>query len=380
MPNMITRAAENQVLELLQPGKVLILYGPRRVGKSTLLRTISKRLSEEPLIVNGEEKLVGDVFSSHDSARFQGFIGNHKILFIDEAQHIPEIGENLKLLVDTLPEVSILATGSSSFDLVQKFGEPLTGRKNVVTLYPVSQLELTKNFGEASTLSSLEERLTFGSYPEVVTSVSFEKKEEYLRFLTDSYLYRDVLQIEEVRNPTKIYDLLRLLAFQIGQGVSLNELAGNLGISRNTVVRYLYLLEKSFVLINIRGYSRNLRKEITKNSRYYFWDNGVRNAVISNFNLLNVRDDVGRLWENFLVSERIKTQSYSKTFSNNYFWRTYEGQEIDWVEERGGNIFGFEFKWSKEKSKIPSSWQKAYPNAQYSVVSNLNYLNFLTKI
>lgn len=377
--NLVKRGLQKQIGSLLRPGKVLVLYGPRRVGKTTLLRLVAEELAEKPPFLNGEERLVKEVFSSHDSARIGGLIGPAKTVFLDEAQHIPDIGENLKLLVDTFPEVAVLATGSSSFDLAKKTGEPLTGRREVLTLYPLSQLELVENFGRAKVLAKLEETLLFGSYPEVVNLSGYEEKGHYLRNLAEAYLYRDALMLEDIRRPEKIFDLLRLLAFQIGQEVSLTELAGNLQLSRNTVWRYLDVLGKSFVLMNIRGFSRNLRSEVTKNSRYYFWDNGVRNAVISNFNLLNSRNDLGMLWENFLAIERIKAQNSWGQLANNYFWRTYEKQEIDWVEERGGRLLGFEFKWQKVVNQAPRLWRQTYPEASFRTVTKDNYLDFVTQ-
>lgn len=376
---MVQRIAIKPIKSFISPGKVLVLYGPRRVGKTTLLLKLQKNLENTPLYLNGEERAVKEIFSSHDSGRIKGYIGKSKTIFLDEAQHITDIGENLKLLSDTFKDLSLIVSGSSSFDLAQKTGEPLTGRKEVVILYPFSQMELVQNFGEAQTINRLEESLIFGSYPEVFSLNPYIDKERYLKNLAESYLYRDALMMEEIRRPEKIFDLLRLLAFQIGQEVSLTELGSCLGLSRNTVIRYLNILEKSFVVKNIRGFSQNLRSEVVKNSRYYFWDNGVRNAVISNFNSIASRNDIGMLWENFLVMERLKTQSHLEIISNNYFWRTYERQEIDWVEEREGKLFGYEFKWQKKDMKVPRLWKENYPEASYEVFTRENYLEFLLK-
>jgi predicted AAA+ superfamily ATPase len=271
----------------------------------------------------------------------------------------------------------VVVTGSSSFDLSSKIGEPLTGRNTIRRLFPLSILELYQQFGGMDVLQMLELLMVFGSYPEVLKGKSKPDKTEYLLTIRDSYLLKDIFELENIRNPSKFSDLLKLLAFQIGKEVSLNELGNSLGIAKQSVERYLDLLEKSFIIKKVSGFSRNLRSEITKTSRYYFWDNGIRNAVINNFNFLDQRDDTGMLWENFLFMERIKKQEYQRLFSNNYFWRTYSRQEIDMVEERDGKLYGFEFKWKPRKTNAPALWKETYPGAGFQVITKENFLEFV---
>jgi predicted AAA+ superfamily ATPase len=299
------------------------------------------------------------------------------MVFIDEAQRIPEAGYGLKLLIDNFPEMIILVTGSSSFDLSNKIGEPLTGRNIVRNLFPVSVLELYEQFGGMHVLQRLEELMIYGAYPEILNAASADEKKEYLMSVRDSYLLKDILELENIRNPSKLNDLLKLLAFQIGKEVSLNELSNSLGIARQSVERYLDLLEKTFIIKKVGGFSRNLRKEIVKTSRYYFWDNGIRNAIVNNFNLPLQRNDVGMLWENFLFMERLKTKSYRRIFSNDYFWRTYDQQEVDLVEDRDGKLYAYEFKWNPRKAKAPKAWTDAYPDSEFLVISKENFLDFL---
>lgn len=327
--------------------------------------------------MSGDDIFVKEYLSSDSIEKLKGFLGNKKLLVIDEAQEIENIGHNLKLIVDSVPDVEIIATGSSTFDLAKQVGEPLTGRKKVLQLFPISQLELDQIETRIETRAHIEERLIYGSYPEVVISSSNTDRTDYLREIISSYLYKDILRFDLVQKSKKLQDLLTLLAFQIGKEVSLSELATQLGMNRLTVERYLDLLEQVFVLINIRGFSRNLRSEVTKTSRYYFYDVGVRNALINNFNPLSLRNDVGELFENYLVLERIKKQHYTNLASNNYFWRTYDQKEIDWVEDREGMLHGYEFKWSSEKTKAPKLWFESYPQASFECINRENYLNFI---
>lgn len=377
---MLKRQLFEQLEEKIEPNKVVILYGPRRVGKTTILKMLAEKLKERERIkfLNGENSETKKVLSSQSIEKLREYIGDVSLLIIDEAQRVDDIGLNLKLIVDNISEIKVIASGSASFSLAQRVGEPLTGRKKTLGLYPISAKEIISDFGMSHYLDIFDSHLIYGGYPECFNLEAKEKKIEYLGELIDSYLYRDILEIENVRNPKKIRDLLTLLAFQIGREVSLNELANNLDLHVDTVFRYLDLLEKSFVLINIRGFSRNLRKEVTKTSRYYFYDNGVRNALINNFNPLSLRDDMGELWENYIVLERLKKQSYDQIRSNNYFWRTYDQKEIDWVEEREGKIFGFEIKWGEKIPKIPRLWKETYPNSEYEAINRDNYLKFIT--
>jgi len=322
--------------KLVSPKKVAVIYGPRRCGKTTLINKFLEKTDEAFLLVSGDDITVREYLSSQSVPKLKGFVGKNNLLVIDEAQRIKEIGLNLKLVVDHIEGIKVIATGSSSFDLAKDIGEPLTGRKYTLKLFPLSQMEISWIEQRVDTEANLENRLVYGSYPEVVLSVDNQLKERYLKEIVGSYLYKDVLELEGLRHPDKIVRLLQLLAFQIGREVSFNELGGQLGMSKNTVERYLELLEKVFVVFKLPGFSRNLRKEISKNARYYFYDTGIRNALINNFNTLHMRDDVGMLWENYIITERIKKQEYLGLSANNYFWRTYDQREIDFVEERGG--------------------------------------------
>ena len=362
---------------LIQPGKVIVIYGPRRVGKTTLIKKFLED-HKNYLFVTGDDIVVKEFLSSGSIEKLKGFIGNKTLLVIDEAQEIENIGHNLKMIVDHLPHVQVIATGSSTFDLAKHVGEPLTGRKSVLKLFPLSQLELGSIETPAETKAHLEDRLIYGSYPEVITSNSNSERTDYLREIVSSYLYKDILRFDLVQKSKKLHDLLTLLAFQIGKEVSHSELATQLGINRLTVEKYLDLLEQVFVLINLRGFSRNLRSEVTKTSRYYFYDVGIRNALINNFNPLSLRNDTGPLFENYLALERIKKQHYTGLQSNNYFWRTYEQKEIDWVEEREGALFGCEFKWSQEVVKAPKLWSETYKEAHFECINRENYLPFIS--
>jgi hypothetical protein len=299
---------------------------------------------------------------------------------IDEAQRIPQVGWGLKILVDQIPQIKIIATGSSSFELSGQIGEPLTGRKRTLILYPLAQLELAQIYNPYELKEKLSDFLIFGSYPAVLTVNEKKEKITVLEEITNSYLFKDILELEKIKSSRVLLDLLRLIAFQIGSEVSLTELGKMVGLNYKTVARYLDLLEKSFILFNLRGFSKNLRKEMVRKSKYYFYDLGIRNTLISNFNNLEMRDDQGKLWENFLASERLKTQQYRQIFANNYFWRTWSKQEIDWLEEREGKLFGFEFKFSSAKIKsprVPSEFLKTYQNSQITVINPQNYLGFL---
>ena len=297
---------------------------------------------------------------------------------IDEAQQIPDIGRGLKILDDHLPALRIIATGSSSFDLAGAIGEPLTGRKRTLTLFPISQMELKKKFNSYDLRQRLEEYLVYGSYPETVMADARKEKIELREELVGSYLLKDVLAMDRIRSSRTLMGLLKLIAFQVGGEVSLNELATQVKLDVKTVGRYLDILEKAFVIVRLGGFSRNLRNEVTSKAKYYFLDNGIRNAVIGQYNLLDSRNDIGALWENFIVSERLKKRSYTGIYGNIYFWRTYDGKEIDYVEERDGGLFGFECKWTvQKKDKPPRKWQESYPGATFELVTPDNYLDFV---
>ena len=361
----------------MQPNKVVILSGARRVGKTMLVKEILSNVNEPILRLNGDDINVHDKLSIRSIENYKQILGTYKLLHIDEAQKIPEIGLKLKLMIDEIEGLRIIISGSSSFDIHKNAGEPLTGRKYTFTLYTLSENEYTQIENNINKMDKVRERLVFGNYPELLHLPDRQDKVDYLNEMISSYLLKDILVYEHIKNSQKIFNLLRLIAFQIGGEVSLQELGIQLGISKNTVEKYLDLLSKVFILHKVEGFSRNLRKEITKNSRWYFLDNGIRNAVIANFNPLHARNDIGALWENYMISERLKYQEYKRISSNNYFWRTYEQQEIDWVEERDGSLFGYEFKWKEEKVKIPTQWKSAYPDASFELININNFSEWL---
>lgn len=374
---MIPRIYDD-IEKLLEPGKVLVIYGPRRVGKSTILQNYLRQTTFKYKLDVGDNIKVQQILDSQDFSQIIPYAEGYELLVIDEAQQIENVGMGLKIIVDQLPKIRVIATGSSSFDLANQIGEPLVGRKKTKILYPVSQMELLNIYNKFELKTKLEEFLVYGSYPEAITAKTKSKKIQLIEEITNSYLLKDILSLEKVKGSKVLLDLLRLLAFQVGNEVSLNELAKTVNLDVKTVGRYLDLLEKSFILINLRGYSRNLRKEIKSKSKYYFYDNGIRNAIISNFNPLKLRDDVGRLWENFLVVERIKKQTYQPIFANNYFWRTWDQKEIDFVEEREGKLFGYEFKYSPSKKKFPKEFLDTYPDSGSLIITRDNYLDFIT--
>ena len=373
----LVRELSNLILKKLQPNKVVILYGARRVGKTMLVKEILANVNEPILRLNGDDIHVHDKLSIRSIENYKQILGTYKLLYIDEAQKIPEIGLKLKLMIDEIEGLRIIISGSSSFDIHKNAGEPLTGRKYTFTLYTLSENEYTQIENNINKMDKIRERLVFGNYPELLQLPDRQDKVDYLNEMISSYLLKDILVYEHIKNSQKIFNLLRLIAFQIGGEVSLQELGIQLGISKNTVEKYLDLLSKVFILHKVEGFSRNLRKEITKNSRWYFLDNGIRNAVIANFNPLQARNDISALWENYMISERLKYQEYRRISSNNYFWRTYEQQKIDWVEERDGSLFGYEFKWKKEKVKIPTQWKSAYPDASFELININNFSEWL---
>ncbi|MGV8124798.1 MAG: ATP-binding protein [Candidatus Xenobiia bacterium LiM19] len=351
--------------------RVLILYGPRQSGKTTILKMLLAEHAEKAAYFDGDDLRVQEIFSQHNLDILTKAIGNHQLIVIDEAQRITNIGLTLKLIFDSL-QVHIVASGSSSLELAGKVSEPLTGRTTTFFLYPLSLEEAAYGELETSYKVRLEESLRFGLYPRVVTLTAEEDRQSYLIELINAYLYKDILAFDSVRKPKKVVDLLTLLSLQIGSEVSIAELSQHLALSKPIVEKYLDLLEKMFVLVNLRGFSRNLRKEVYKTSKYYFMDLGMRNALIRNFNPLHLRNDAGVLFENFCVIERQKILSNGRHSANFYFWRTYDQKEIDLIEEREGTLFGYEFKWS-EKRKTPKStfreFQQAYPQSELRIIS-----------
>ena len=363
---------------LIRSGKVIVIYGARRVGKTTLLREFVENLDRKTvLFVNGDDITARQFLESQSIENLKDFVGRHQYLIVDEAQYVRNIGLNLKLIVDHIPGIKVIATGSSSFDLAQEVGEPLTGRRFVLKLFPLAQMEISSLEKTHETAANLETRLIYGSYPEVLISRDNKLREEYLRELIASYLFKDILALEGIRYSDKLVRLLQLLAFQIGNEVSLSEIGRQLSMSKNTVERYLDLLEKVFVIFRLTGFSRNLRKEITKSHRYFFYDVGIRNAVVGMFNPLNLRDDTGKIWENYIISEFQKHREYQRMSSRFYFWRTYDRKEIDLIEERAGKLSGYEIKWKQGRTNAPKDWHRFYPAAGFEVIHRENYLNYI---
>ena len=354
-----------------------MLYGPRQVGKTTLVQDFLAHSTLRYLYVSADELIYREALASQNRRILGDLLSDNELLVIDEAQRVPEIGLNLKILVDSFPQAAVIATGSASFDLAHKISEPLTGRKLTLDLYPVSYGELVQTFGPFEARTRLEEWLIYGGYPGILTADA-DRRERLLGELVGAYLYRDILELEGIRRADKIVDLLRLLAFQIGQEVSLTELAGNLALNRQTVERYLDLLQKVFVIFRVGGLARNMRKEVSKSARYYFFDNGVRNSLIQNFNRLALRNDVGQLWENYLMVERQKANQSAGRTTNTYFWRTYDQKEIDYVEEHGGALAAYEFKWQGQvRPAARAEFLAAYPGAQVETITQENFSGFL---
>lgn len=382
---MIPRAYE-PLDDYVQPNKVLLIYGPRRVGKTTLLQNYLAKTELTYKLDSGDNIQTQHLLGSQDFNQILSYVSGYQLLAIDEAQEIPHIGKALKIIVDQVPGIRVIATGSSSFELAGQTGEPLTGRKRTLSLYPIAQAELLApgtpyGFNQHELKQKLNDFLIYGSYPDVVQAQTTNERVEILTEIANSYLLKDILAFERIRNSRVLLNLLRLIAFQVGAEVSYTELATKVGVAVKTVQRYLDLLEKAFVLYRLTGFSRNLRKEITRRAKYYFWDTGIRNAIIAQFNPPQQRNDWGQLWENFFFIERLKYRAYYTVPANVYFWRTYDQQEIDIVEEREGSLFGYECKWSTKKTVAPpSDWLETYPEAQFTAVTPNNYLSLLLPV
>ena len=362
----------------LQPNKVLVIYGPRRVGKTTLLQAYLSQTSLKYKLDSGDNIRTQQILSSQDFDQILPYVEGYELLAIDEAQNIPNIGMGLKIIVDQAPGIRVIVTGSSSFELAGQVGEPLTGRKFTLSLYPLAQSELLSIHNKFELKEHLADYLVYGTYPEVLLAPTRQARVTALTEIADSYLLKDILAFDRVRNSRTLLDLLKLLAFQVGSEVSINELATQLAADVKTLQRYLDLLEKAFVIVRLGGFSRNLRQEVVNKSKYYFLDNGIRNAVIAQFNGLEQRNDIGALWENFMFMERLKYRTYRPLHANMYSWRTYDRQEIDLVEERGGRLYGYEFKWSPNKIiPAPKSWIGTYSNASFEVIHPDNYQGFV---
>lgn len=373
---MFERVLHDRIINNLEKQKVSILLGARRVGKTQLLEAIKKAINEKCLWLNGEDETVANILAERSIANYKRLLQGYNLLIIDEAQYIDDIGRKVKLMIDEIKPLHIIITGSSAFNL-QQASEPLVGRTITYEMYPMAQLEIIKTENLLQTKEQLDERLIYGSYPEVLVLKTLAEKQQYLNELINIYLLKDILAFENIKSPNKIKDLLVLIAYQIGNDVSVEELGKNLGMSKNTVDRYLDLLSKVFIIYKRSGFSRNLRKEIVKSNRWYFFDNGVRNALINNFNFLAARTDIGMLWENYCCSERVKRNSYTSNMVNSYFWRTYDQQEIDLIEEKNDTVEAYEFKWKEENVKIPVAFHKAYPQALYNTIHQKNYLGFI---
>ena len=374
---IIVRKAQYLIKNKIKPGKVVVLHGARRVGKTFLIKEYLKTVGEKYILWNGEDFAVHELLSRRSVQNYKNILGSTKLLVIDEAHRIPDIGQVLKLIVDSFENLKIIVTGSSAFDIANLAGEPLTGRKYEIMLYPVSENEFLQFEKPEERHDNLLQRLVYGNMPEVINIDDSEDKAAYLRELVNSYLLKDILAFENIKNSSRLIDLLKLIAYQTGNEVSIEEIGRQIGMSKNTVEKYLDLLSKVFVVYRLNGFSRNLRKEVVKNSKWYFYDNGIRNAIVANFNHINLRDDRGMLWENYMMSERIKFQSYSGVVCNRYFWRTYDKQEIDLIEERDGKLFAYEVKWKNAKIKSPAAWQKAYPASTFNVITTENYSDWL---
>ncbi len=374
---MIERFLTNSILNSIKPGHVVGLLGARRVGKTILMEQIKSRLDgRKVLIIQGDNLDVAEIISSRRKSVIERLVKEYEFLFIDEAQMIPGIGASLKLMVDTLPGLSIFVTGSSAFDIKNSTGEPLTGRSTFFNLFPFAQLEMNEDF--LQTRENLESKLIYGTYPQVHFSPNEDEKKATLYGIRDGYLLKDLLAMDNLKNSVFVINLLRMIAHQIGNEISYSELGRALNADNKTIKRYLELLEKMFVLFSLNGFSQNIRKEYTKSPRYYFWDNGIRNAVISNFNPLVMRDDIGKLWENYCISERLKKVHYTRIFANSYFWRTYDQQEIDYIEEKDSQITGYEIKWKDEKARSKKTFESTYANAKVEIINRDNFLDFIS--
>lgn len=377
-PNItIRRTIETQIEAKIGKGKIILLFGPRQSGKTTLVRMVAERSGLDTLWLSGDEPDMRSILAGATSTRLKTLMGKKKLVIIDEAQRIPDIGLTLKLCADMIPDVQIIATGSSAFELAGATSEPLTGRKYEYHLFPLAFGELVAYHGLIEEKRLIEHRLVFGAYPEIVTRPGEER--ELLPLLSDSYLYKDIFSLGLVKKPALFERIVQALALQIGSEVSYHEVGQLVGADKETVERYIDLLEKAYVVFRLNSFSRNLRNELKKSRKIYFWDTGVRNAIIRNFNSLHLRQDIGALWENFLVAERRKANVYNSHAPNSWFWRTHSQQEIDYVEERDGIISAWEFKWRASRPpRIPKSFMNAYPDSVTGYVTADTIEEFLS--
>ena len=373
---MIKRLLLDNISQKLFKNKAIILLGPRQVGKTTVLKQLAKQ-KKNVLWINADNIEDRELMAQPSATRLKALLGNYSIVIIDEAQRIKDIGVKLKLITDELQDIQLIATGSSSFELSNSINESLTGRKYEYQMLPLSFDELVNNSNLLDELKMLNHRLIYGSYPDVINNAGNEK--EILQQLTSSYLYKDILEWNRIKKSDKLIKLLQAISFQVGNQVSYHELGQIVGLNSETVESYINLLEQSFVIFRLSSFSRNLRNELKKSHKIYFYDNGVRNALIANYNPISLRNDIGALWENYLISERIKYCEYNHIYSNKYFWRTHAGQEIDYIEEREGKLFAYEFKWNSNKNtKIPTAFKKAYLDYEFEVINKDNYELFIS--
>ncbi len=372
----IKRKLHDTIEKELFGGKALIIMGARQTGKTTLLEQIFGN-RKGVVWFNADEPDVTALFEKPTSVRLKALFGNEQIVIVDEAQRIENVGLKFKLITDQLPEIQLVATGSSSFDLASQVNEPLTGRKWEHQLFPLSTQEMINHHGLLEETRMLPHRLVYGYYPEVVTSTGNERK--VLKEITDSYLYKDVLKFDKVKKPDKLIKLLQALAFQIGNEVSYNEIGNIIGLDNETVEKYILILERAYIIFKLVAFSRNLRKELKRSRKIYFYDNGIRNALIANFSEAGFRQDAGALWENYVISERKKFLHYNNIWANCYFWRTQDQQEIDYIEERDGTLYATEIKWNPGKNpRLPLTFSKAYPSHQYRVITRENFERFVS--
>ncbi len=373
---MFLRQIQTLIESDLHLQKVSMVLGARRVGKTEVLYNIFEKYKDKALWLNGEDEDVLKLLDSRTEANYRRILGDKTLLIIDEAQYIPQVSIKAKLMIDTIKPLHIILSGSSSFDLVQD-SEPLVGRNLTYQMYPLAQAEWAQKETYVQTKQNLEDRLIYGSYPELSSFKTNAAKAKYLKEIVNTYLLKDILSFEQLKSPQKLKDLLSLLAFQIGKDVSYDELAKQLGISKNTVERYLDLLTKVFAIYRRSGYANNLRKEVVKSKRWYFVDNGIRNAIINDFRPLAVRQDLGMLWEQYVLNERLKFNNHTDAGVDSFFWRTYDQQEIDLIEAKDGTLNAFECKWKEDKVKTPVAFAKAYPDATFKIINQENYLDWL---
>ena len=373
---MVERHIQSNIQSLLGGGKAIVIMGARQVGKSTLLRQMLGE-RQDVIWMNGDDLDIQELFSSITSTRIRAILGSKRLLVIDEAQRISDIGLRLKLITDQVPDVQVIATGSSSFELASKVNESLTGRKREFRMYPLTFCEMVQHTQFLDEVRMIPHRMVYGYYPEVVCTPGDERA--ILKELSDSYLYKDVLSLDSINKPDKLVRLLKALALQIGSQVSYNEIGTLIGLDSKTVERYVDILEKSFIVFRLGTFSRNLRNELKASRKIYFWDLGIRNAVIGNLAQIENRTDAGELWENFVIAERMKRNAYKGSFAQSYFWRTRQQHEIDYLEEEDGILYAFEFKWNLRKAnvKCPESFKTAYPEAVYKVITPENIEEFL---